>query len=155
MDAQSPMALILVGQSELGERLALQAYAAIRQRIDLHCKLPHNDRPQTEAYIQRNLDYAGGAERDIFSAGGTDDIYRFSNGTARLINKACTHFCSTVRRTIIASSTIIWSDGSFRENCRHSPFPFSFGYSLPQRPDNLHRQLPDTMRQQQQLTFSP
>jgi len=90
MDAQSPMALILVGQSELWERLALQAYAAIRQRIDLQCKLPHYDRPQTEAYIQRHLDYAG-AERDIFSAGAIDDIYRFSNGTARLINKVCTH----------------------------------------------------------------
>ncbi|WP_245629150.1 ExeA family protein [Alicyclobacillus shizuokensis] len=39
MDAQSPMALILVGQSELWERLNLQAYAAIRQRIDIQCKL--------------------------------------------------------------------------------------------------------------------
>ncbi|MFC5702311.1 AAA family ATPase [Cohnella faecalis] len=36
MDAQSPMALILVGQSELWDRIGLQAYAAIRQRIDLH-----------------------------------------------------------------------------------------------------------------------
>ena len=31
MDSQSPMALILVGQSELWDRLGLQAYAAIRQ----------------------------------------------------------------------------------------------------------------------------
>nr|WP_243735288.1 hypothetical protein [Paenibacillus turpanensis] len=42
MDAQSPMSLILVGQSELWERLHLQAYAAIRQRIDLQCELPHS-----------------------------------------------------------------------------------------------------------------
>lgn len=35
MDAQSPMALILVGQNELWDRLQLHAYAAIRQRIDL------------------------------------------------------------------------------------------------------------------------
>lgn len=41
MDAQSRMALILIGQSELWDRLRLQAYAAIRQRIDLQCKLPH------------------------------------------------------------------------------------------------------------------
>ncbi len=34
MDAQSPMALILVGQSELWEKLSLQVYSAIRQRID-------------------------------------------------------------------------------------------------------------------------
>lgn len=90
MDAQSPMALILVGQSELWDRLALQNYAAIRQRIDLQCKLPHYDRAQTGAYIQRHMTYAG-ADRDIFSDGAIDDIYRFSSGAARLINKVCTH----------------------------------------------------------------
>jgi len=41
MDAQSPMALVLVGQNELWERLKLQSYAAIRQRIDVICRLPH------------------------------------------------------------------------------------------------------------------
>jgi len=86
MDAQSPMALILVGQSELWDRLNLQAYAAIRQRIDLQCY----DRAQTGEYIRRHLAYAG-AEQDIFTDGAIDDIYRFSSGAARLINKACTH----------------------------------------------------------------
>jgi len=90
MDAQSPMALILVGQSELWDRLHLQAYAAIRQRIDLQCKLLHFDRAEAAAYIQRHLAYAG-AEHDIFSDGAMDEIYRFSSGTARLINKVCTH----------------------------------------------------------------
>lgn len=41
MDAQSPMSLIMVGQSELWGRLSLQAYAVIRQRIDLQCMLPY------------------------------------------------------------------------------------------------------------------
>lgn len=90
MDALSPMALILVGQNELWDRLNLQAYAAIRQRIDLQCKLPHFDRAQTGAYIERHMAYAG-ATRDIFTDGAIDDIYRFSSGAARLINKACTH----------------------------------------------------------------
>ncbi|MEA4900488.1 ExeA family protein [Desulfitobacterium sp.] len=90
MDAQSPMALILVGQSELWDRLQLQSYAAIRQRIDLQCKLTHYDRAEVEMYIKRHLNYAG-ASHDIFSDGATDEIYRFSSGTARLINKICTH----------------------------------------------------------------
>lgn len=90
MDAQSPMALILVGQSELWDRLNLQAYAAIRQRIDLQCKLPHFDRAQTGDYIRRHMTFAG-AEHDIFTDSAIDDIYRFSSGTARLINKVCTH----------------------------------------------------------------
>jgi type II secretory pathway predicted ATPase ExeA len=90
MDAQSPMALILVGQSELWDRLNLQAYAAIRQRIDLQCKLTHYDRAQTGDYIRRHMMFAG-AEHDIFTVGAIDDIYRFSSGAARLINKVCTH----------------------------------------------------------------
>jgi type II secretory pathway predicted ATPase ExeA len=90
MDAQSPMTLILVGQSELWDRLGLQAYAAIRQRIDLQCKLPHYDRAQVGDYIKRHLTYAG-AENEIFSDGAIEDIYRFSSGSARLVNKVCTH----------------------------------------------------------------
>ncbi len=90
MDAQSPMALILVGQSELWDRLNLQAYAAIRQRIDLQCKLPHYDRAQTGDYIRRHMTFAG-ADHDIFTEGAIDDIFRFSSGAARMINKVCTH----------------------------------------------------------------
>ena len=90
MDAQSPMALILVGQSELWDKFQLQAYAAIRQRIDLQCKLPHLDRAQVAEYIKRHLAYAG-ADHDIFSDSAVDEIFRFSSGAARLVNKVCTH----------------------------------------------------------------
>lgn len=65
MDAQSPMALILVGQNELWDRFQLQSYAAIRQRIDLQCKLPHYDREQVGEYIKQHLTYAG-AEMTFF-----------------------------------------------------------------------------------------
>ena len=47
-DSMSPMALVLVGQTELWDKLRLQRYAAVRQRIDLSCILPHLDRAQTE-----------------------------------------------------------------------------------------------------------
>lgn len=90
MDAASPMALILVGQNELWERLKLQSYSAIRQRIDLMCKMSHYDRSQVGEYINRHLSYAE-ATRDIFSEAAIDEVYKYSSGTARLINKACTH----------------------------------------------------------------
>jgi general secretion pathway protein A len=90
MDAQSPMALILVGQNELWERLNLQAYAAIRQRIDLQCKLHHYDCAQVGEYIEQHLAYAG-ATQAIFSDKAVDEIYRFSGGAPRLVNKLCTH----------------------------------------------------------------
>jgi type II secretory pathway predicted ATPase ExeA len=90
MDAQSPMALILVGQSELWDRLRLQSFAAIRQRIDIQFKLGHYDRAQVGDYVSQHLQYAG-VDQQIFSDGAVDEIHRFSGGTARLINKVCTH----------------------------------------------------------------
>jgi type II secretory pathway predicted ATPase ExeA len=46
------------------------------------------DRSQAGDYIKRHMTYAG-ADRDIFSEAAVDEIFNFSNGTARLINKAC------------------------------------------------------------------
>lgn len=90
MDAQSPMTLILVGQSELWDKLRLQSYAAIRQRIDLQCKLPHFEHAEAKAYIKRHLAYAG-ATNDIFTDGAIEEMYRFSGGSARMLNKVGTH----------------------------------------------------------------
>jgi general secretion pathway protein A len=90
MDAQSPMTLILVGQSELWDRFKLQSYAAIRQRIDLQCKLPHLDRAQVGEYVKSHLIYAG-TDHEIFSDKAVDEIFKFSSGAARMVNKLCTH----------------------------------------------------------------
>ncbi|MFA4885377.1 MAG: AAA family ATPase [Desulfotomaculaceae bacterium] len=90
MDAESLMTLILVGQSELWERFQLQSYAAIRQRIDLQFKIPYLDRAQVGEYVKRHLAYAG-ADHDIFSDNAVNEIFRFSSGAARLVNKVCTH----------------------------------------------------------------
>jgi len=90
MDSYSPMALILAGQSELWERLKLNAFAAIRQRIDIKCELQAFDRASLEAYIRAHLAYAGTVS-DIFTEKAFDEIYNYSLGSARLTNKACTH----------------------------------------------------------------
>ncbi|NLO47974.1 MAG: AAA family ATPase [Clostridiales bacterium] len=89
MDSQSPMSLILSGQSELWERLKLQSFAAIRQRIDVQCGVGHMDRLQTAEYIKTHLNYAG-CDKDIFSDAAVDDVFHFSSGISRLINRACT-----------------------------------------------------------------
>ena len=87
-DSMSPMALVLIGQTELWDKLRLQRYAAVRQRIDLSCILPHLDRAETECYIQSHLEYAGGRQ-DIFTDKAVDEIYRESTGIPRRINRIC------------------------------------------------------------------
>lgn len=90
MDSHQPMSLILVGQNELWDKLKLQTYAAIRQRIDLKCELIQYDRSQTEEYMNAQLSYAKGAT-EIFTDKAIDEIYRYSAGSARAVNKLCTH----------------------------------------------------------------
>lgn len=90
MDSQNPMALILSGQNELWDKLNRQVYAAVRQRIDIKCEIPQFDRAQCEQYIAVHLDYADG-RRDIFSDAALDEIYKYSAGTARAMNKVCFH----------------------------------------------------------------
>lgn len=90
MDSQSPMALILVGQNELWDKLKLQRYAAIRQRIDIKCELSQMDRAQTVEYISAHLGYAGGMQ-EIFTDKAVEEIYRYSAGASRAVNKVCTH----------------------------------------------------------------
>lgn len=88
-DSMSPMALILVGQTELwDEKLRLQRYAAIRQRIDICCVLPHLDRAETDLYIQSHLRYAG-CEQNLFTERAEDEIFRLSTGISRVINRIC------------------------------------------------------------------
>lgn len=89
-DSMSPMALVLVGQSELwDEKLRLKRYAAVRQRIDINCVLPHLDRPETEKYVKSHLTYAGVTGQELFSRRALDEIYRLSSGIPRLINRVC------------------------------------------------------------------
>lgn len=90
MDSMNPMGLILTGQNELWDKLKLQRYAAIRQRIDIKCEIPQYDRSQTQEYIQAHLQYASGT-LDIFTDKAVDEIYQYSAGSARAINKVCTH----------------------------------------------------------------
>ena len=89
IDSESPLALILVGQTELRtDKLNLQRYAAIRQRIDINCILPHLDRAETDKYIASHLAYAGG-NQEIFTSRAVDEIYRSSTGIPRVINRIC------------------------------------------------------------------
>lgn len=111
-DSMSPMALILVGQTELwDEKLRLKRYAAVRQRIDINCVLPHLDRSETEKYIRSHLDYAGYRNNELFSQRAIDEIYRCSSGIPRLVNRICEKalmYCSQVQHRVIDDHDILF-----------------------------------------------
>ena len=88
-DSESQLALILAGQTELWDsKLRFRKYAAIRQRIDINCVLPHLDRAETERYIDSHLHYAG-CDQALFTEKALDEIHRSSTGIPRVINRIC------------------------------------------------------------------
>lgn len=88
-DSASPMSLILVGQTELwDQKLRLQSYAAIRQRIDMNIVLNRLDRAETGKYIAAHMAYAG-VKQDLFTSGAEDAIFKVSVGIPRMINRIC------------------------------------------------------------------
>lgn len=88
-DSTSPMSLVLVGQTELWEqKLKLQAYEAIRQRIDMNIVLGRLDRAETGKYVAAHMAYAG-AGKEIFTSGAEDEVYKISAGIPRMINRVC------------------------------------------------------------------
>lgn len=91
MDAQSPMALILVGQNELWDRLKLQAYACRHPAADRPAVRAGNyhDQSQTGAFIAKHLTY-GGAEAPIFLRTAQMEIFSYSSGTGSSTRSAPT-----------------------------------------------------------------
>lgn len=89
-DSESPMALILIGQKELwSQKLRLQSYTAIRQRIDMSVILDRLDRAETAMYMKAHLAYSG-CHDELFTSDAEDEIYKVSTGIPRMINRICT-----------------------------------------------------------------
>jgi type II secretory pathway predicted ATPase ExeA len=89
MDVHSLVAVVLVGQPELRDRLRLQAYTAIRQRVSVQCHLIPWDRAEVEAYVTQQL-AAVGVDHALFTAAALDVLYQASGGLARLVNQIST-----------------------------------------------------------------
>ena len=88
-DSVSPLSLVLVGQTELwDQKLCMQKYMAITQRIDMNIVLKHLDRAETGQYISAHLAYAGVTD-EIFTPGAEDEIFKISGGIPRIINRVC------------------------------------------------------------------
>ena len=81
--------IILAGQPELRDKLDAPSLKQLVQRVRLRFHLQALDRRETEEYILHRLAVGGYEEKDLFSEGCYDIIYRFSGGVPRLINTLC------------------------------------------------------------------
>lgn len=82
--------IILVGQTELKEKLEDPSAAALAQRIGITYHISPFNLEETKAYIAHRLKIAGGSP-DIFETDALDMIFQITSGTPRRINLICDH----------------------------------------------------------------
>jgi len=141
----------LQARQNYGRKLQLQAYAAIRQRIDIQSTLNHYDRAQTGSYISHQL-RAAGSGAEIFTDAAVDAIYHYSSGTARIIDKVCTSLLlygshEESALSMIMQSNMFWNASFLNDTGKPAGYiiqPAGFsaidGQKLPLYLDRMRRQ---------------
>jgi general secretion pathway protein A len=81
--------ILLVGQPELSQKLALPELRQFRQRISVRYHIRPLSQEETRAYVSERLRIAGNPHDKIFNEKSLDAIYAFSRGVPRLINIVC------------------------------------------------------------------
>lgn len=80
--------IVLVGQPELRDLLALDNLRQLAQRITARYHLLPISREETGAYIHHRLQVCGASDK-LFTEGAIDRVHRLSQGIPRLINILC------------------------------------------------------------------
>ncbi|MBV9180625.1 MAG: AAA family ATPase [Acidobacteria bacterium] len=83
--------IVLVGQTELEQKLKQPNLRQLRQRLTLRAKTHPLTLEETRAYIQQRLRIAGSNGQQIFDGQALDAIHRYSSGIPRIVNLTCEH----------------------------------------------------------------
>jgi general secretion pathway protein A len=81
--------IVLVGQPELGAKLADPGLRQLRQRVSVQCRLDRLKDREVEAYVRLRLETAGAQRIDLFDGCALERIAFYSTGIPRLINIIC------------------------------------------------------------------
>jgi type II secretory pathway predicted ATPase ExeA len=89
LDDRNLIAIVLVGQPELRERLRHRTYRALTQRIGVAFDLPPLAPQDARAYFAHRLQVAG-ASRALFSEEAIERLHQAAAGIPRLLNQLAT-----------------------------------------------------------------
>ena len=81
--------IILVGQPQLRDKLALPALEQLRQRIAVRYHVTPLEPDEVHTYIEHRLRVAGSDGSLVWTEQATDEVFRCSRGIPRLINSIC------------------------------------------------------------------
>ncbi|HET6370085.1 MAG TPA: AAA family ATPase, partial [Nitrospiria bacterium] len=80
--------ILLIGQPELKENLALNELRQLNQRITLRYDIPPLELSETAEYVKTRMIAAGETDQTFWSSSAIERIFQFSGGVPRLINVA-------------------------------------------------------------------
>ncbi|WP_027179372.1 ExeA family protein [Maridesulfovibrio bastinii] len=87
--------ILLVGQTELVERLREPGLEALNQRIGIRCRLLPLSLEDTSNYVRFKLEKS--QEHEIeFTSRALTEVWKLSGGVPRLINHACSHLLDQI-----------------------------------------------------------
>jgi len=81
--------IILLGQPELKQILALDSLEQLRQRIAVYFHLTPLSETETKDYVLHRLKIASGTDQQYITPEALQWVYNFSKGIPRLINQIC------------------------------------------------------------------
>jgi type II secretory pathway predicted ATPase ExeA len=87
MDAQSPFALLLIGQPTLARQLRMGVFAALDQRIAMRYQLPAMDLTESVQYLRHHLALVGRTD-PLFADDAVARLHQASLGLPRALNNA-------------------------------------------------------------------
>lgn len=90
-DTAKLLQILLVGQPELGAKLALPELRQLRQRVGLRCAIPPLRPEETRDYIRSRLRIAGASDLTLFTDRAVRRIAAHAGGIPRVINMVCDH----------------------------------------------------------------
>jgi general secretion pathway protein A len=88
-DHQKLLQIVLMGQTELRDKLTQPALRQLRQRITVRYHLEPLDLDETAYYVNHRLTLAGANGKPRFDDAALKLIFKYSGGVPRLINALC------------------------------------------------------------------
>lgn len=88
-DTEKLIQIVLIGQSELNDKLAQTDLRQLAQRVTARYHLTPLTRQELTQYIRHRLAVAGGIGKVDFTPGALRAVHRYSKGIPRLINLVC------------------------------------------------------------------
>jgi general secretion pathway protein A len=89
IDKQKLLQIVLMGQTELKDRLAAEELRQLRQRILVHYELRPFSREEMDRYISHRLTVSGSMGRPHFTPWALRHLFKASRGIPRVINNLC------------------------------------------------------------------